>query len=204
MPCLYCLDKQELEQNLEPSPTMLLAIRGQCVDRRAWESACATLVTAWEPVVRVMARRHAPQPSLRPDFAQVARLALLRAALRFDRGQRRPFAHYARRSLRNALLDEAERQRRSAMISSGANNTIVVGDSALAALVRREVRGVVRQRLRSWVQRWQSLVELLFVEELSQAEVARRLRLSPARICQLFQEIRRYGQQAFADLADAV
>jgi hypothetical protein len=67
-------------EGLEPAAADLAVIRDGRGPDRAWETACEQLLAVWEPTVKGMARHHAPRRADRPDFAQVARLALLRAA----------------------------------------------------------------------------------------------------------------------------
>lgn len=174
--------------------------------RAAWEKACADLLIAWEPTVRVMARRYAPMSSHRPDFAQVARLALIRSALKFKEGAGRHFEHYARRSLRNALVDESRRVRRNlrevSLEQFPALRKRYREECGAARMIRDETRGLIRSRVGLWEHRLQVLIDLLFVHDLSQSEAARRLGLTSARISQLCKIIRQEGRRQLSDCAD--
>ncbi|GIW80609.1 MAG: hypothetical protein KatS3mg105_2416 [Gemmatales bacterium] len=186
-------------------PHLLACIRSQNRNEE-WQTACSSLLAAWEPEIDAMARRYSPDVSSRADFAQVARLTLIRAAHQYRRESGFPFQHYLRRSLRNALVSEARRSRarrrpcqQETTYRSGRRFTEQDG---LSALLRQEVQSQVRRRVAGWVGRLRDLVQLLFVEELSQVEAARRMGLTPARINQLFREIQRRGRKDFRDLAD--
>src|SRR5262245_38344108 len=151
-------------EGLAPPAADLAVIRdGRQANARAWEDACESLLTAWESAVQGMARHYSPRRSDRPDFAQVARLALLRAARCYHHLPGRRFENYARRTLRNALLDEARRaiskrpdERRPCRPN---------GDDVLMGLVRDEAHAVIRQRLRRWRRRLQVLVNYIYYED---------------------------------------
>lgn len=188
---------------LEPSAAHLALIRaGRERHDRAWETACEQLLDAWEAPLRHMARRYAPRRDDRPDFAQVARLALLRAARCYQHLPGRRFENYARRTLRNALLDEARRA--ADKRPDECRPCPKMEESVLDALVRQEARNVVRHRLRRWCPRLQVLVDYLYYEELTQVQAARNLGLTPARVNQLLQTIHHDGRRDLHDLADLV
>jgi RNA polymerase sigma factor (sigma-70 family) len=188
---------------LEPSAAHLALIRaGRERRHRAWETACEQLLDAWETTLQGMARHYAPRRDDRPDFAQVARLALLRAARCYRHLPGRRFENYARRTLRNALLDEARRA--ADKRPDECRPCPRVEESVLTALVRREARGVVRQRLRAWSRRLQVLVDYLYYEDLTQVQAARNLGLTPARVNQLLQAVLEDGRRDLHDLADLV
>lgn len=187
---------------LEPSAADLALIREgrRCGSVSAWEAACADLLRVWEPTVARMARRYAPERSLCPDFAQVARLALVRAAMRYRHGPGHRFEHFARRCLRHALLDEARRLRRVPHPSADAGRELYDRENGLTLVLRAETRRLVRERVGRWTRRLRLLIDLLFTEGMTQVEAARVLGLTPARINQLVQEIRRGGRRMFHDL----
>ncbi|MGE3804027.1 MAG: sigma-70 family RNA polymerase sigma factor [Gemmataceae bacterium] len=192
---------------LEPNRTELALIR-EGLSRRApsrdWEQPCQQVLAAWEPLIRWLARRYAPHSSCVLDFAQIGRMTLLRAALKFPPGYPGRFEHYVRRALRNALVDEAKRvqsQRRERQLE---RDCFSCEDSALDRVIHFETRDLVKNRVERWLPRLRRLVEMLYVEDLSQADAARALGLTPARISQLCRDLRRLGQIQFEDLADLV
>ena len=190
-------------EGLEPSAAHLAVIRdGRGSDVRAWETACEQLLAAWEPTVQGMARHYAPRRADRPDFAQVARLALLRAARGYRHLPGRRFENYARRTLRNALLDEARRT--ADKRPDECRPCRPDADDVLLTLVRQEARAVVRHRLRRWGPRLQSLVNYIYYEDLTQVQAARHLGLTPARVNQLLQTVHHDGRRDLHDLADLV
>jgi RNA polymerase sigma factor (sigma-70 family) len=186
---------------LEPSAAHLALIRAPRRDR-AWETACEQLLNAWEITLQGMARHYAPRRDDRPDFAQVARLALLRAARCYQHLPGRRFENYARRTLRNALLDEAHRA--ADKRPDPCRPCPREEESVLDALVRQEARGVVRHRLRRWSRRLQVLVDYVYCEDLTQVQAARNLGLTPARVNQLLQTVRDAGRRDLNDLADLI
>lgn len=187
---------------LEPSASQLALIRDGGADR-AWQQACAQFLDAWEGVVQGMARHYAPNRSDQPDFAQLARLALLRAVRRYQHLPGRRFENYARRAIRNALLDEAERTAERDVGTCRPAPRIGEPD-VLAVIIRQEARAVVRERLGGWVRRLQTLVDYLYREDMTQVQAARNLGLTPARVNQLLQTIRLQGRRDLHDLADLV
>jgi RNA polymerase sigma factor (sigma-70 family) len=192
---------------LEPTRAELALIRDGLSRRardRSWERSCEQILEAWEPLVRWLARRCAPAGSHVADFAQVGRMTLLRAALKFPPGYPGRFEHYARRALRNALIDEARRVQLQQREKSLDCERAARADTPLTSAIRLEGRAIVRQRLTGWTNRLRTLVELLFVNDLNQAEAARALGLTPARISQLCRELRLQGRAQLGDLADLV
>lgn len=190
--------------SLEPPTSELALIRAGRTQRVAWEAACAALLERWQTDILRLAKYYAPARSVRADFAQVARMALLRAALTYDETLGHRFENFARRCMRNALIDEARRTRRECALCHAGSVDPFADDTGLVDIIRDEARGLVRERVARWVQRLQVLVDLLYLENLSQSEAARRLCLTPARVCQLCETIRRQGRADFAELADLV
>lgn len=190
--------------SLEPQASELALIRGGRAQRVAWETACAVLLERWEADIVKLAKYYAPLRSVRADFAQVARMALVRAVLTYDEAPGRRFENYARRCMRNALVDELRRTRRQYSLHGAESAAPFVTETGLVEIIRAEARGLVRERVAHWVQRLQVLVDLLYLENLSQSEAARRMRLTPARVCQLCDTIRRQGRADFAELSDLV
>lgn len=196
-----------LKQDLEPSPDDLALIRGEENHRTnsaEWEAACSRLLAAWESSIRGMARKYAPFSHYHPDFAQVARMVLIRAAQRFrvDSGTR--FENYARITVRHTLIDECRKIRRYHRIFRLPGQKPCDSETGLNALIREEVISQVNKRIGKWVARLRELIKLLFVHELSQVEAAQHLGLTSARISQLVQEIRRIGREDLKEFADHV
>lgn len=192
------------KHNLEPDGNELPLIRAGQHHTAEWQSVCAALLERWEMDIMQLARFYAPRRSLRADFAQAGRLALLRAAITYDDALGHRFENYARRCLRNALIDEARRARREYWMNRRDVRQVPVSENSLGDLIRAEACGVVRERVGHWVQRLRELVDLLYRHDLSQSEAARRLCLTPARVCQLCEKIRQQGQEEFAELADLI
>lgn len=187
----------------EPARNRILFIRERNEDSHEEESRA--FLDSWEPLIRWLARRFAPASSHVADFAQVGRLTLIRAALKYPVGSSIVFEHYARRALRNALLDEARRvQRHRRVASLPVDYQPSHMETGLKDLLRREARSRVRDEIDGWLPRLRLLVELVFVQEKTQAEAAHVLGLTPARISQLCRDIRRMGRVEFEDLADLV
>lgn len=182
----------------EPSPQALESIRGQGDAR---EKAFRELLRAWEPIIAGQARRLAPVRGEIDDYEQIGRLALLRAAERYQPGPDHGFEKFARRVLRNALLDERLRARRRPIHYVGALPLEPEGnDTVLGQLLRSERCALVQRELRQWSQRYQEIVDLLYRQGYKQAEVARILGRTKARVSQLLDEIRAKGHRSFATI----
>ncbi|OAI41001.1 hypothetical protein AYO40_00535 [Planctomycetaceae bacterium SCGC AG-212-D15] len=188
---------------LNPSAGILRSIRNRR-HKALREEAFQQLLSSWEPIVVAMARRYAPQASERPDFEQAGRMAILRAAEKFRAGVRNRFEHYARRAVRHALLDEARAARRrqvmtcvKVLLPEKFDN-----EDGLSLLVRRELQTAVRQACRRLDQRLRTIVERVYGHQNSQADVARALEISPARITQILKRFRSRGLADFERLMD--
>lgn len=66
--------------------------------------AVQSLLKRWEPTIDAIARRYSFQWCVLDELRQEGRLAVFRAALRFDEVLGVPFVHYAKRAIRNGCI----------------------------------------------------------------------------------------------------
>ncbi|MGE3804010.1 MAG: sigma-70 family RNA polymerase sigma factor [Gemmataceae bacterium] len=188
---------------LEPAAALLATMRSSCGAER--DRAFTELLHAWEPTVGFMARRYAPGSADIPDYEQIARLAMLRAVERYRAGNGNSFERFARKVLRNALLDERLRSQRRARRLAYFETLPVEPATDVhpaAEILREEASTAVRRELLHWSQRLQEVVDLLYRQGHKPIEVARLIGRTPARVSQLIKRIRTLGRKSLAPLCE--
>src|SRR5262245_33950930 len=148
--------------------------------------ACRMLFDGWESPIRTIVSGYAPRPSDLDDLMQAGRIALFRAAEKYDPSREIPFNHYANRAIRNAAVKEARRL-------TGQRELEEVDLEALHAVATRstpnEARHEQEESFGDWVaqlpDRLALTFRLLYEERLSQREAARIARVSQPYVAKL-------------------
>lgn len=158
----------------------------------------AQLAERYMPLAQAVAARHARTPELREELVQVGALGLVSAASRFDPSRRVPFAAYAgvtvegeiRRYLRdrNSVVRVPRRERTvartvAALPLSEADQRPSV--SAADELDGCERRALLRRGLEALPVREREAIGLCYLGDLTQREVARRMRISQSQVSRL-------------------
>jgi hypothetical protein len=73
------------------------------------QQSCRALIDRWETVIKVIASAYASWKSPLPDLIQVGRIAVYKAALKYNVECGSPFANYTKRAIKNAVIQEATR-----------------------------------------------------------------------------------------------
>jgi RNA polymerase sigma factor (sigma-70 family) len=160
------------------------------------EDSLSSTLREWEAPINRIASRYTERRSDLDDLVQAGRLAVCRAIANFDRSFPSPFAHYAKRSIRFAVIREAKRlsrQRRREKSSIEDNPQAI---DRLVCAGAQPSRGAVAQLL-EWIDslpdRLRELYRLLYVEGLTQRAAAEILDASQPRIAQLHRALLREG-----------
>lgn len=128
------------------------------------------------------------------DLVQAGRIALWRAMRSFDPTRGIPFEHYAARSIRRAIRDEAQRERRHWRNRHWENSASVGEDPdiELAAMVSNEPSPMeladasnLHARATTLPYRLHRLYEQRYMNDLSQSETATLLGITQQRVSQL-------------------
>jgi len=151
-------------------------------------------IRAWDNSIKKMARsaawRAGGSVDDAEDFAQAARLALVRSV---RRGLPEVEA-YQRRLVRNAVSGAARRERGAFGALSTSRTEF---EDALTPIDER--RAAVRAQVADWVATLppslQHTFELLYVQGRTQREAADLLNVTQPRICQLHTELKRRGRE---------
>jgi RNA polymerase sigma-B factor len=164
------------------------------VDRRKR----AQLSERYLPLARAVAARHGRTRELREELTQVGALGLVAAASRFDPSRGVPFAAYAgvtvegeiRRYLRDrsCLVRVPRRERAAARAVAPLPLTEVEQRASGAAadeLDGCERRALLRQGLEALPAKEREAIGLCYLGDLTQREVARRMRISQSHASRL-------------------
>jgi RNA polymerase sigma factor (sigma-70 family) len=147
-----------------------------------------------------MAARHAPRRSDLQDLQQVGRITVYQAALRYCPSRGLPFAHYAKRAIKNNVVKQAARLQRQRRCETPLYE--VGGDlESHAAALLSDDEGIVA--LSQWLadlgEPHATTCRLLYAECLSQREAASQLGISQPRVAQLHRSLLNHARTAFLD-----
>jgi RNA polymerase sigma-B factor len=144
------------------------------------------------PLVRSVARRYAGGPEPFDDLVQVGSIGLIKAAERYDAARGPSFAAYAAPfiagEIRHHLRDRCSPVRVPRRLQEEGIRVVAVGlDSAGGGLqsdptAQAHDRLAIGAALRTLRPRERRIVQLRFVEDLSQAQIARRTGLSQVHV----------------------
>lgn len=168
---------------LNPSDRTLLQIRSGC------QASFEHLLAQWEPVIHSKAETFATPGADESDFKQVGRVALFRAAMTYRPGAAQ-FNTYATTVIVRAMIDEQRRHEDEA-VSSDMDEAEVEAVSYDDPIVAGELTAAIDRWRRTLSAQHRQVITLLFYADLKQAAVARRLRVTSARVSQIVRDIRR-------------
>ena len=166
-------------------------------------------IEAHLPLVRSLARRYAFAGEPLEDLEQVGAIGLIKAVDRFDARRQTPLAAYAAPviagEIRHHVRDLAfpvRLPRRARRAGERVRSTALVEEAAgeaADALDEVEARVAIARAARALDDRDRRLVLLFLFADLTQAEIALRLGLSPAHACRLLRKALRALHDELAD-----
>jgi RNA polymerase sigma factor (sigma-70 family) len=163
------------------------------------DEGCRLLLAAWEPLVKAIAARHVANRSDLDDLVQVGRQAVYQAVWAYKSDAGFPFAHYAKRAIKNNVLREVLRLARQRSGETRLDDNpkvfnLLTGDTNW----RMEFNDDFARRFTVLPAAHQEIYKLLYVEGLTQRAAAKRLGVSQPRIAQLHTSLLKIGQIVFA------
>jgi RNA polymerase sigma factor (sigma-70 family) len=169
-------------------------------DRRAESDDRARVIEEHLPLVEAIARRHARGGEPLDDLVQAGCIGLIKAVDRFD-----PARGTALRPFASAMIDGEirhhlrDRRRRA---SREAPEAPEHADGPDESHEHAEARDLLARGWHVLAPRERRLLELRYVDDLTQAEIARRVGLSQAQVSRLLRAaLDRLGTQLAADVA---
>jgi RNA polymerase sigma-B factor len=152
------------------------------------------LIEAHMPLVRAIARRHAGSDEPLEDLVQVGAIGLIKAVDRYDPDRGTTFAAYAAPfiagEIRHHLRDRCAPVRVPRHLQAEGVRVVAVeleaaGDAHVDPLAQASDRLALRAALRALRPRERRIVQLRFVEDLSQAQIARATGLSQVHVSRM-------------------
>ena len=172
-----------------------------------------------KPYLRATACRYSYRECDWPSLEQVGFIAIVRAARQFDSAFGRPFEHYVRVAVRNAVLDEVRRTTEYYTRFKSIETDFASDDGrdtcsealapspfdsiALAELVIARA-SVVAAWISQLSDRQQLLIRMHYFDGIRKTEVARRLGVSKAAISKLNSAMLRAARSELAGLVKLV
>jgi RNA polymerase sigma factor (sigma-70 family) len=163
------------------------------------EDSCTGLINRWEVPIRCIASAHAARTSDVDDLIQVGRISLYRAALKFNPLADVPFANYAKRVIKHAILKEAARIARQRAFETSLDGISDDGEANQTGLVDRNSQAdLVRRWCQELGEPHATIYRLLYSEGVRQRRAAEELGVSQPRIAQLHKSFLNLARAAFA------
>ena len=189
---------------------------GLCLDlgQRLPAEYADQIVLECEKIIEGIARRFAPPGN--PDFedlCQIGRIAAVKCARTFS-PQKGPWFAYARKVITNAIYAEcrsmARRARHERFIGRDENLDFLLGNvesgSKAGGAEREDLLAAARNHIGYWLdslsQRDRSIVKAVYYDGVSQAEAARRVGLTRARVGQIVSEALASGRRRLSRICE--
>ena len=153
--------------------------------------ACRSLIDRWETPIKIIASKiiaswDSSRPSDLDDLMQVGRLAVYQSALNYDASRQVPFGNYAKRAVKNCVVQEAvrlARQRKSEKPLEGHSKGVDEVSEEMADRAHR--RSLVKKWAQDLPEPHATIFRLLYIEGLKQRPAAKQIGVSQPRVAQL-------------------
>lgn len=178
-----------------PSPTQLELKRIRAGDKQC----CRKLIELWETAIWIIASRYMSRQSDLDDLMQVGRLGVYVAALNYKASCMVPFAHYAKRTIKNRVLTEAVRLTGQRSHETSMSENTAVDDSPYPKLKYAEHLMLVKEWVRDLSEPHATIFRLLYLERVKQREAGQILRVSQPRVAQMHRGLLEVARAALAD-----
>ena len=162
--------------------------------------ACRQLIARWETPIKIIAANCAAKRLDLADLHQVGRIAVYQAALHYRPLGGFPFAHYAKRAIKNNVVKHAQRPQRQRRYETPLCEIDDDAQPAVAALIDGDEELVsIREWLAELGEPHRTIFELLYVERMNQREAAKHLGRSQPRVAQLHRSLLDLARAEFLD-----
>jgi RNA polymerase sigma factor (sigma-70 family) len=166
------------------------------------------LIVQHQPLINAMVRRAGARAGQRQNAEQAGIVGFLEALARFDPDRGTPLVAFAKPFVKGAVLavvyDTAERVPTFDLSDLTDDDEPGIEDAALTFADLTDAVGALRQFVAGLAATHQHLVKRIFVDDATQAEVARELGVSRAAVNQMLAGIYRRGREELRPFASAV
>src|SRR5262249_35143285 len=140
---------------------------------------CRNLIDRWETPIKVIASSYASWQAPLPDLMQVGRIAVYKAALKYNPTSGVLFANYAKRAIRNGVVQEAARLVRQRQFETPLDYDLGTEEVSLADVPDDSDKiDLVREWVKDLPEPHATIFQLLYVEGLTQRDAAEQLGVS--------------------------
>jgi RNA polymerase sigma factor (sigma-70 family) len=162
------------------------------------QQACRNLIDRWESPIKIIASGFASRASDIDDLMQIGRLAVHQSALNYDLSLEFPFGNYAKRGIKNCIMQEATRLARQRRLETPLEGHAEDGDDLPPEMVNDTGPA---DAVKGWVlelpEPHATIFRLLYVEKLKQRGAAEELGISQPRVAQLHRSFLDITRAAF-------
>jgi RNA polymerase sporulation-specific sigma factor len=178
-----------------PLPTLYQRQRIAAGDQQT----CRELIDRWEQTIRAIASGYASRRSDLDDLMQMGRIAVYHAALNYDPSFEVPFGNYAKRAIKNAVMQEAVRLAHQRRLETSLDERFDSGDNSPEEIADETDR---TRPIKEWVlelsEPYASIFRLLYAEKLKQRAAAVEMGISQPRVAQINRNFLALARAAFA------